>query len=132
MDMPSSSYDKAKHIVEVHEKILAVSIVDSKGNISDLFIADDANIDQSVVESVRSYLNLRFETNEEQQQKSNQLLGKHLWAISEYDKIRVIKIYERNRLIVVLAKSHTSPGDIVETVLGYLYESDQEPPKSLF
>ena len=25
--MPSSSYDKAKHIVEVHEKILAVFIV---------------------------------------------------------------------------------------------------------
>jgi hypothetical protein len=129
--MPSSSYDKAKHIVEVHEKILAVFIVDSQGNMSDLFIAHNANIDQSVVESVRSYLNLRFETNEEQQ-KAKQLLGKHPWAISEYDKIRVIKIYELNRLIVVLAKSHTSPGDVAETVLGYLYESDQEPPKSLF
>ena len=129
--MPSS-YDKAKHIVEVHEKILAVFIVDFRGNMSDLFIAHDANIDQSVIGSVRSYLNLRFETNKEQQLKANQLLGKHLWAISEYDKIRVIKIYELNRLIVVLAKSHTSPGDIAETVLGYLYESDQEPPKSLF
>jgi hypothetical protein len=53
---------------------------------SDLFIAPDANIDQSIVESVRSYLNLRFETNVEQQQKANQLLGKHPWAISEYDK----------------------------------------------
>ena len=120
-----------KHIVEVHEKILAVFIIDSQGNISDLFIAHDANIDQSVVESVRSYLNLRFETNEEQQ-KANQLLGKHLWAIYEYNKIRVIKISEPNRLIVVLAKSHTSPGDVAETVLGYLYESNQEPPKSLF
>jgi hypothetical protein len=130
--MPSSFYDKAKHIVEVHERILAVFIVDSQGNMSDLFIAHDANIDQSVVESVRSYLNLRFGTNKEQQLKANQLLGKHLWAISEYDKIRVIKIYELNRLIVVLAKSHTSPGDVAETVLGYLYESDQEPPKSLF
>ena len=121
-----------KHIVEVHKKILAVFIVDFRGNMSDLFIAHDANIDQSVIGSVRSYLNLRFETNKEQQLKANQLLGKHLWAISEYDKIRVIKIYEPNRLIVVLAKSHTSPGDIAETVLGYLYESDQEPPKSLF
>src|SRR5918994_2193417 len=131
--MPSStSYDKAKHIIEVHEKILAVFIVNSQGNMSGLFIAHDANIDQSVVESVRSYVNLRFETNEEQQQKANQLLGKHLWAISEYDKIRVIKIYEPNRLIVVLAKSHTSPGDVAGTVLGYLYESDQEPPRSLF
>ena len=131
MDMPSSSYDKAKYIVEVHEKILAVFIVDFRGNMSDLFIAHDANIDQSVIGSVRSYLNLRFETNEEQQ-KANQLLGKYLWAIYEYNKIRVIKISEPNRLIVVLAKSHTSPGDVAETVLGYLYESNQEPPKSLF
>ena len=130
--MPFSSYDRAKHIVEVHEKILAVFIVDSKGNISDLFIAHDANIDQSVVESVMSYLDFRFENNKEQQLKANQLLGKHLWAISEYDKIRVTKIYETNRLIVVLAKSHTSPGDVAETVLGYLYESDQESHKSLF
>ena len=94
--MPSSSYDKAKHVVEVHEKILAVFIVDAQGNMSDLFIAPDANIDQSIVESVRSYLNLRFETNGEQQ-KANQLLGKHPWAISEYNKVRVIKIYEPNR-----------------------------------
>ena len=85
----------------------------------------------AVIGSVRSYLNLRFETNEEQQ-KANQLLGKHLWAIYEYNKIRVIKISEPNCLIVVLAKSHTSPGDVAETVLGYLYESNQEPPKSLF
>jgi hypothetical protein len=66
--MPSSSsYDKAKHIVEVHKKILAVFIVDAQGNMSDLFIAYDANIDQPIVDSVRSYLNLRFETNGEQQ-----------------------------------------------------------------
>jgi len=50
----------------------------------------------------------------------------------EYDKVRIIKIYESERLIVVLAKSHSSPGDIAETVLGYLYESEDEQPKSLF
>jgi hypothetical protein len=31
MNIPSS-YDKAKHIVEVHENILAVFVVDSQGN----------------------------------------------------------------------------------------------------
>jgi hypothetical protein len=50
----------------------------------------------------------------------------------EYDKVRIIKIHESERLIVVLAKSHLSAGDIAETVLGYLYESEDEPPKSLF
>jgi serine-type D-Ala-D-Ala carboxypeptidase/endopeptidase len=33
---------------------------------------------------------------------------------------------------VVLAKSHLSAGDTAETVLGYLYESEDEQPKSLF
>jgi hypothetical protein len=129
----SSSYDKAKHIVEVDEKIMAVFIVNPDGNISDLFIAEDANIDSSMVESVRSALNLKFEkSNQEQQRTDPSSLGEHLWDISEYDKIRVIKIYESNRLIVVLAKSHTSPGEVAETVLGYLFESDEEQPKSLF
>jgi hypothetical protein len=87
-----------------------------------------------MVESVRSGLNLnKFEkSNKEQQGTNPSSLGEHLWDISEYDKIRVIKIYESNRLIIVLAQSHTSPGDVAETVLGYLYESDEEQPKSLF
>jgi hypothetical protein len=128
----SSSYDKAKHIVKVDEKILAVFVVNPDGNISDLFIAEDAKIDRSIVESIRSALNLKFENNQEQR-TSTSLLGEHLWDILEYDKIRVIKIYELNRLLVILAKSHTSPGEVAETVLGYLHESDEdEQPKSLF
>jgi hypothetical protein len=130
--LSSSSYDKAKHIVEVDEKILAVFVVNPDGNISDLFIAEDAKIDRSMVESVRSALNLKFENNQEQRTKSQTLLGEHLWDILEYDKIRVIKIYELNRLLVVLAQSHTSPGEVAETVLGYLHESEDEQPKSLF
>ena len=128
----SSSYDKAKHIVEVDEKIMAVFIINPDGNISDLFIAEDAKIDRSMVESVRSALNLRFENNLEQRRTNPSSLGEHLWDISEYDKIRVIKIYDSNRLIVVLAQSHTSPGEVADTVLGYLYESDEDHPKSLF
>jgi hypothetical protein len=128
----SSSYDKAKHIVEVDKNIVAVFIVNPEGNISDLFIAEDAKIDSSMVESIRSALNLKFEKNKQEQTRNASPLGEHLWDISEYDKIRVIKIYESNRLIVVLAQSHTSPGEVADTVLGYLYESDEEQPKSLF
>lgn len=128
----SSSYDKAKHIVEVDEKIMAVFIMNPDGNISDLFIAEDAKIDRSMVETVRLGLNLKFQNNQEQRRTNSSSLGEHLWDISEYDKIRVIKIYESNRLIVVLAQSHTSPGEVADTVLGYLYESEEEQPKSLF
>jgi hypothetical protein len=123
-------YDRAKHVVEVDERILAVFIVDSTGNISDLFVAADANINHSFIETIRTILNIRFEGKNES--IKDQPLGQHLWDILEYDKVRIIKIYESERLIVVLAKSHSSPGDIAETVLGYLYESEDEQPKSLF
>jgi hypothetical protein len=126
----SSSYDKAKHIVEVDEKILAVFIVDSAGKLSDLFVAEDASIEYSFIDTIRSTLNIRFEGEPERDKELP--LGRHLWDILEYDKVRIIKIYESARLILVLAKSHSSPGDIAETVLGYLYESEDEQPKSLF
>jgi hypothetical protein len=125
----STSYDRAKHVVEVDERIMAVFIVNSTGKISDLFVAEDANINQSFIETIRTTLDIRFE---EKESIKDQSLGQHLWDILEYDKVRVIKIYELERLIVVLAKSHSSPGDIAETVLGYLYESEDEPPRSLF
>lgn len=125
----SSSYDRAKHIVEVDDRILAVFIVGPSGIISDLFIAHNANIEKSFVETVRNTLDIKFEGT---QQQDHGPLGIVLWDVLEYDMIRVIKIYESDRLIVVLAKSHTLPGDVVETVLGYLYESEEEYPKSLF
>ena len=126
----STSYDRAKHVVEVDERILAVFIVNSTGKISDLFVAEDANIDHSFVDTIRTTLNIRFEGKNES--TGDQPVGQHLWDILEYDKVRIIKIYEAERLIVVLAKSHSSPGDIAGTVLGYLYESEDQQPKSLF
>jgi hypothetical protein len=126
----STSYDRAKHVVEVDERILAVFIVDSTGKISDLFVAEDANINHSFIDTIKTTLNIRFEGKNENTR--DQPVGQHLWDIMEYDKVRIIKIYESERLIVVLAKSRSSPGDVAETVLGYLYESEDEPPKSLF
>jgi hypothetical protein len=128
--MSSSSYDRAKHIVEVDERILAVFIVDSTGKISDLFIAEDASIDRPFIETIRTLLNIRFEGRSES--TNDQPPGQHLWDILEYDNVRIIKIYESERLIAVLAKSHLSAGNIAQTVLGYLYESGDEQPKSLF
>ena len=128
----STSYDRAKHVVEVDERISAVFIVDSVGKISDLFVAEDANanINRSFIESIRTTLDIKFEGKKES--TKDQPLGQHLWDILEYEKVRIIKIHESERMIVVLAKSKSSPGDIAEKVLGYLYESEDEPPKSLF
>ncbi|MGI8833444.1 MAG: hypothetical protein ACR2IS_12535 [Nitrososphaeraceae archaeon] len=69
----SSSYDKAKHIVEVDDRILSVFIVDPTDSVSDLFIAHNANIDESFVEKVRDSLNIKFE-----EQPPYHPLGPHL------------------------------------------------------
>jgi hypothetical protein len=78
------SYDRAKHVVEVDERILAVFIVDSTGNISDLFVAADAIINHSFIETIRNTLNIRFE--EKNESTKDQPLEQHLWDILEYDK----------------------------------------------
>ncbi|MDQ4056103.1 MAG: hypothetical protein M3156_01650 [Thermoproteota archaeon] len=70
-----------------------------------------------MVESVKSTLDLIGN-------QDTDLLGNHIWDISEYDNIKIIRIYEAKQIIVMLAKIHTAVGDIVETVLGYFYESD--------
>jgi hypothetical protein len=131
----------------VDENILAVFTTNSDEKMSDVFIAPDAKIDTLFIEVVRAKLDLKFKTtdkadeNEEEEENSRaKQIGKLLWNISEYDKIRVIRIYEANCVIVVLAKSHTQPGDTADTVLGYLYESNedeeeeqqQESPPCLF
>ena len=142
------SYEKIRHIVEVDEKILAVFTINSEGKTSDMFIAPDANIDKSFIEITRSKLEFKFEpinrTNAIREESTKEKLrtetiGKHIWDISEYDNIRVIKIYEASRLIVVLTKPHTSLGTTADTVLGYVYECNEdeqekreESPPSLF
>lgn len=130
------SYEKVKHIVEVDENILAVFTMNSDRKISDMFIAADAKIDMSFIEKMRSKLDFKFEaideattttTEEDTKEKSRtQIIGKHLWDISEYDNIRVIKIYENNLLIVVLTKSHTPLGTTADSVLGYVYECNED------
>jgi hypothetical protein len=69
-----------------------VFIVDTTGKISDLFIAEDADISHSFIEIIRTSLNIRFEGKNES--TKDQPLGQHLWDILEYDKGRIIKIHE--------------------------------------
>ena len=96
--MPTN-YERVKHLVEVHENILAVFILDSNGKIPELYIAKDVkNINYSAVEAIRDSLNLRFEND-----KAG-TFGKHLWDISQYDKIMLFRIYESDHMIVVVAE----------------------------
>jgi hypothetical protein len=47
--------DKAKHLVELDEKILAVFNVDPTEKMQELFNAKDADIDRTMVESVNRH-----------------------------------------------------------------------------
>ena len=124
--MPTT-YERVKHLVEVHENILAVFILDSNGKIPELFIAKNVkNMNYTAVEAIRDSLNLRFENDKPG------TFGKHLWDISQYDKIRIFRIYESDHLIVVVAKSDAKLGQMAETILGYLYDTEEDLPKSLF
>jgi hypothetical protein len=59
-----------------------------------------------------------------------------LWEVTEYNKLRVLKIYEKEKIVVVLVKSNTKLEHTIDKVLGYYFESDDdddsEIPKSLF
>ena len=129
-----AGYDKVKHLVEVDDDILAVLIVES-GQIRDLYIAKYANIEKSFVETVFEKLRINSKVEIEKIDANvnniDTLLGNLKWEVLEYDKIRILKIYEKSKIIGVLVKSHTQLEHTVDNILGYYYESD-EIPKNLF
>jgi hypothetical protein len=82
------------------------------------------------VEEVKSALDFKFENHKKEEIEA---LGKIRWEISEYEKLKIIKIYEPDRLIAVIADRTKYPGDVADSVIGYLYESEEEEtPVSLF
>ena len=51
------------------------------------------------------------------------MLGYLLWDVSEYSKLRILKIYEKEKIIVVLIKSNTKLEHTIDNILGYYFES---------
>ncbi len=126
------NYDKIKHLVEVDDDILAVFIIVSS-QIEELHVAKNLKIDidyiRTILDELRSLMgdsnglkaNLDYENK----------LGKLRWLVIEYDKIRILKIYENNRTIFVLISSHTQLEHTVDNILGYYFDLD-EIPRNLF
>ena len=65
------------------------------------------------------------------EEKANDILGKIKWGVTEYDKIRILKIFEEGKTIFVLINSNTQLEHTVDNILGYYYDLD-DIPKSLF
>lgn len=130
----NKNYDKIKHIVEVDDDILAVFIIVSS-QIKELYIAKNSSIDEKYVDSISKELNLKINNEnspaENVQSQSRGLLSNIKWIVLEYDNLRILKIYELDKIIVVLISSGTQLEHTVDNILGYYYDMD-DIPKSLF
>jgi hypothetical protein len=107
-----------------------------------LYIAKNANIDKNYIDSLVRILGLNQVVDvekpqvsgikqEKEIQKDDNLLGKIKWIVIEYEKIRILKIYEYDKTVFVLINSNTQLEHTVDNILGYYYDLD-EIPKSLF
>ena len=107
--------------------------------IKELYIAKNSNINRAYVDSIVNELDLNISTenekltteNAELEGKSKSILGNIKWIVLEYDKLRILKIYEYDKIIFVLINSNTQLEHTVDNILGYYYDLD-EIPKSLF
>ena len=128
-----ASYDKIKHLVEIEDDIFAVFTINSKGEVNDLSIAKNIDIEKRLVEDISTnFKDILKEEIEKIIINSSEILGKLKWKIFEYEKIRLLCISEINKTVVVLIKSNTSLDETVDNILGYYYEEEDDIPKSLF
>lgn len=127
-----NNYDKIKHLVEVDDDILAVFIIVSS-QIEELHVAKNVKIDINYIRTILDELrSLMGDSNGLKANLDNEnKLGKLRWLVIEYDKIRILKIYENNMTIFVLISSHTQLEHTVDNILGFYFDLD-EIPRNLF
>jgi hypothetical protein len=136
-DAISMSYNRVQHLVDVDESIFAAFAIDPTGNISELFVAPDSDLNKTKIEEIRSVLDIKSATMSERV-AAERLIGHHKWDVLEYDKFKFIKLYPSgnpdHKMIVVIAACTKDPGDVVDSVIGYMNESEDEEqaPPNLF
>jgi hypothetical protein len=131
----AKKYDKIRHLVEVDDDIHAVFMVTSS-QMDELYIAKDSPVNKSVVGSI--FNEIRHDAKDEgmapgntTQDKGQSTLGKMKWVVLEYENYRILKIYEQDKIVVVVINSNTQLEHTVDNILGYYYDMD-DVPKSLF
>lgn len=136
LDDKNNTYNKIKHLVEVDDDILAVFTIISS-QIRELYIAKNSKMDGKYVDLLVNNLgynksiDIDISTEKNIQDTKKNLLGNLKWEVLEYDEMRILKIYEPDKIIFVLINSNTQLEHTVDNILGYYYESE-ELPKSLF
>jgi hypothetical protein len=134
-----TSYDKIKHLVEIEDDIFAVFTINSTGEVYNLTVAKNIDFENSLVENI--YTNFNMILNQDDKitdiltniNSSSDILGRLKWKVTEYEKIRILQIADKNKIVVVLIKSNTTLDETVDNILGYYYEEEEDDiPKSLF
>ena|ERR671913_2515378 len=133
----TTSYDKIKHLVEIEDDIFAVFTINSIGDANGLTVAKNIDFESSLIENIYANFNKILKQNDKIidnfTNSSSDLLGKSKWKVIEYEKIRILQIVDKNKIVVVLIKSNTSLHETVDNILGYYYEEEEDDiPKSLF
>lgn len=120
--MSDANYNKIKHLVEVDDDILAVFTIYSGSQklMENLSIAPNADITKDFVDYIFAKMQTNLRTSKED---TDNRAGKLKWIIYEYDRIRTLIIYEKDRFVIVLIKSNKSLSETVDNILGYYYES---------
>jgi hypothetical protein len=133
------SYDKIKHLVEVEDDIFAVFTINSTGEAYGLTVAKNIDFEKSLVENIYTNFNKILEQDDKitdifgNINSSSDILGRLKWKVTEYEKIRILQIADKNKIVVVLIKSNTTLDETVDNILGYYYEEEEDDiPKSLF
>ncbi len=119
--MSDANYNKIKHLVEVDDDILAVFTANSgsQKQMENLSIAANADITKEFVDFVFARLQTNLRNVKED---TDNRVGKLKWTINEYERIRTLIIYEKDRFVIVLIKSNKSLSETVDNILGYYYE----------
>ena len=130
--MSDISYDKIKHLVEVDDDILAAFTIlsEKEDYIDNLSVAENTNITKEFIDNVYLCLQDIFR-NLGTSSRINSILGRLKWKVYEYDQVRILLIFEKDRVVTVLIKSDTSLHETVDNILGYYFEAEGIP-KSLF
>ena len=132
-----TSYDKIKHLVEIEDDIFAVFTIDSRGDANGLTVAKNIDSENSLIKNIFTNFTRILKQDDKiidiLTNSSIDIVGKLKWKVTEYEKIRILQIVDKNKTVVVLIKSSTTLDETVDNILGYYYEEEEEDmPKSLF
>lgn len=133
------SYERIKDLVDIDDNIYAALVVEPAGEISELFVASDSDLDKEKIEKIAKSIDIKSTKKMEGDSAgSTEIVGRHKWDVLEYEKFKFIKLYPggnlAHKMIVVIAACTKDPGDVVDSVIGYMDESEgkEEAPINLF